>query len=843
MSSWWRRLVENRSGGAGQVGPGTGSWKRRAAEFYAATANPGGSWSRRLAGEVTGALGAVGGWTRRIVLPDSPIFGSAGRMLVMHGARDPLGENQGPTDIVLSAAAAAEDAALGTVVGVLSATDPDAGDMVTFSLTNDASGLFGVSGNNLIVTGVLDYETATSHNVTVRATDSFGATYEEILTIIVTDVSETPPADPPPADGTVVDDGTFTDPPIFTVVDGGAKLHGKKAASSLGKFIYDLGAAVANTTYVVKYDPDFTLLTNTGKNAAVGLVLKQGNDFHFVGLRGDGSTGLNAVEVYGANKWTSGTGFTEVDGGAALHGTQTGPNWVQFQVSANGATYIFRTSADGVSWSDEFTAVAPSPHSTVTGPAQFGIGAIFESTDTGSFSIKIEAWVATTFWTPDLFGSSVLIGWYDAADAASITQASNAVSQWNDKSGNANHMTEATAGRKPTTNTQTQNSLNVIDFDGGDVLTRGAAPTNWPTHVTFVAVCKFDSATNGYVWDAYNASGHSAFQGRTAGGLQVVGRGISSGAWANLADTDVTNWKIVSGYVNHTVRELWTNGTLDDTTGTDVAALTPSDFYIGSNDSVAGLLPLDGKIAELAFLAGPSNDKKRQLLEGYCAHKWNLAANLPGGHPYKSAPPSSTESPESGTNTIFGEHVSTPEVVMSGAGLVATHTGVASDFARSTHWKNSGKYYFEITIGTPVRNLDRYGILTKEATEGNFLSNNTNSAFTFKQTGGIWANNADTGDTLGALAVGDVIGVAVDLNADIIWFRKSPSGNWNGQAGDNPATGTGGNSISNYSGTSVSPSVGFTATGANGAENVTANFGDSAFVGSVPSGFISGWPV
>ena len=407
MASWWRRLVENRSGGAGQVGPGTGSWKRRAAEFYAATANPGGSWPRRLAGEVTGALGAVGSWTKRIVLPDSPIFGSAGRMLMLHGARDPLGENQGPTDIALSAAAVAEDAALGTVVGTLSATDPDTGDVITFSLVDDAGGLFGVSGSNLIVAGVLDYETATSHNITVRATDSHAVAYDEVFAVTVTDVSEAPPAqDPPPTDGTIAHDNTFTNPPISTVVDGGIKLHGKKAAGSVGKFIYDLGAATAGNTYTIKYDPDFTLLTNAGKNAMVGLVLKQGNDFHLVGLRGDGATGLEAEQVYGDNLWLSGTGFTEVDGGAALHGTQAGPNWLQLEVSADGATYTLRTSADGSAWDDEFVGVAPAPHASVVGPAQFGIGAMFAANDTGSFSIKVEVWreyVAREFMLPETY--------------------------------------------------------------------------------------------------------------------------------------------------------------------------------------------------------------------------------------------------------------------------------------------------------------------------------------------------------------------------------------------------------------------------------------------------------
>jgi hypothetical protein len=103
--------------------------------------------------------------------------------------------NAAPTDIALSASTVAEDAELGEVVGVLSATDPE-DDAVTFTLVDDAGGLFDIDGTDLIVAGVLDYETATSHNVTVRATDSEGNTRDEVFAITVTDVSEAVPWTP-----------------------------------------------------------------------------------------------------------------------------------------------------------------------------------------------------------------------------------------------------------------------------------------------------------------------------------------------------------------------------------------------------------------------------------------------------------------------------------------------------------------------------------------------------------------------------------------------------------------------------------------------------------------------
>ena len=75
------------------------------------------------------------------------------------------------------------------MVGSLSAVDPDAGDTASFTLVDNANGLFAISGGNLVVAGALDYETAQSHQATVRVTDSANHTYDKILTIAVTDVA------------------------------------------------------------------------------------------------------------------------------------------------------------------------------------------------------------------------------------------------------------------------------------------------------------------------------------------------------------------------------------------------------------------------------------------------------------------------------------------------------------------------------------------------------------------------------------------------------------------------------------------------------------------------------
>jgi hypothetical protein len=67
-----------------------------------------------------------------------------------------------------------------------------------------------------------------------------------------------------------------------------------------------------------------------------------------------------------------------------------------------------------------------------------------------------------------IFGTD-LVAWYDASDAASITHVAGAVSQWNDKTAGAAHLTQGTAANKPTYSaTGLGGAQPSISFDGGD---------------------------------------------------------------------------------------------------------------------------------------------------------------------------------------------------------------------------------------------------------------------------------------------------------------------------------------------------------------------------------------
>jgi len=97
------------------------------------------------------------------------------------------------SDSDAAADAVAEDASVGRVVGITAAaSNPDGTDTVSYSLSDDASGLFAIDSGTGVVTvnGSLDAETATSHGITVTAASTDGSSSTQRYTIAVTDVNE-----------------------------------------------------------------------------------------------------------------------------------------------------------------------------------------------------------------------------------------------------------------------------------------------------------------------------------------------------------------------------------------------------------------------------------------------------------------------------------------------------------------------------------------------------------------------------------------------------------------------------------------------------------------------------
>ena len=99
-----------------------------------------------------------------------------------------------PSDIFLNGDTISENSQVGQYVGYVSATDPDSHVHPTLTLIDNAGSRFALVGQQLQVnnSALLNFENASSHQVTIRATDAELQFIDRTFTINVTNVNETP---------------------------------------------------------------------------------------------------------------------------------------------------------------------------------------------------------------------------------------------------------------------------------------------------------------------------------------------------------------------------------------------------------------------------------------------------------------------------------------------------------------------------------------------------------------------------------------------------------------------------------------------------------------------------
>jgi len=102
---------------------------------------------------------------------------------------DPV--NDAPFAIALSETRISENLAAGSLVGIVSASDPDVGDSLRYSLVNAGTAPFAIDAVSgaITTTATLDYETLSQYVLHVQATDSGGLGVAADYTIQVSDVA------------------------------------------------------------------------------------------------------------------------------------------------------------------------------------------------------------------------------------------------------------------------------------------------------------------------------------------------------------------------------------------------------------------------------------------------------------------------------------------------------------------------------------------------------------------------------------------------------------------------------------------------------------------------------
>jgi hypothetical protein len=130
---------------------------------------------------------------------------------------------------------------------------------------------------------------------------------------------------------------------------------------------------------------------------------------------------------------------------------------------------------------------------------------------------------------------------------------------------------------------------------------------------------------------------------------------VARGALGAYASFDVTNDKLTTGtyhlissYIdanngtaaNRTVQRVDGDASFGSNTLTNApsASNSTSSLHIG-RDVASPILDFTGDICEVCIFDSHPDTEDREKIEGYLAHKWGVAANLPAGHPYETSAP------------------------------------------------------------------------------------------------------------------------------------------------------------------------------------------------------------
>jgi hypothetical protein len=237
--------------------------------------------------------------------------------------------------------------------------------------------------------------------------------------------------------------------------------------------------------------------------------------------------------------------------------------------------------------------------------------------------------------------------WLDASDDASLTYSGTVLESWNDKSGNSRDASQSTSGFRPATGTQTINGLNVIDFDGvDDGLLFSGATLNGLTQATIYYVLRVDNDPAATA----NSAGFHTLTGTNSMSVHShypYSDGIIYDAFGSTVRKTVGNQtkslastRIYAAHSRTNSWEAWLDGTSIYSTGTNTFDIDGSN-RLGMSLNASGAVGhfYKGIFAEIIVTEGSGAPADREIIEGYLAHKWGLAANLPGSHPYKNYRP------------------------------------------------------------------------------------------------------------------------------------------------------------------------------------------------------------
>lgn len=400
------------------------------------------------------------------------------------------------------------------------------------------------------------------------------------------------------------------------------------------------GALSTNSTFALTITPvpditgSLTINSNLSGVASSYSGNTYGRTLKFTGLSVDES--INSLEIalgtasggIDIAAWVAGTGYTSsgIAPTVALGGTYK-------LISGSGAAQIFTLT----------------PSCTVTQNYFYSVRVTNAYAKTAIVSTP--AW---SFWEPTCLTTAVLKQWLDASETATITKPGNAVSAWNDKSGNNNHMGPGVAPIYSATGLSA--SLPGITFNGSEYLIRNSFIFA-QNAASMMAIVKGAPSQNGYLITEGNSSTANSLKGYYSplvnGTVDNITGRISNNDGTVLAfDKPVTSTPFLDNSIRMVMANdtgasfsTYSNGTIQNELVTNYMRNatnnpTVNKYCLGARlrKGVIGN-GISSTVSEVYITSGVLGTADRVKLEGYSAHKWGVSSNLPSGHVYINYPP------------------------------------------------------------------------------------------------------------------------------------------------------------------------------------------------------------
>lgn len=212
-------------------------------------------------------------------------------------------------------------------------------------------------------------------------------------------------------------------------------------------------------------------------------------------------------------------------------------------------------------------------------------------------------------------------GTFQTSGGSAATADADPIGQWQDQSGQGNHVAQTTAGKRPQLKLAIQNGLPIVRWDGSDDLLTASFGGSVSRTIFAVAASRDVTAWAPISLQGANPGISFGWNGPTnPTHVYNVVNNVAFGALSSSVTTNNT-FILLTGKWSGSGNVLYWNGASDATDGTTAAGSAGQTLAVGGRpENDIGFAKLD--LGELLIYDAALSDVDRLAVEGYLRTRW-----------------------------------------------------------------------------------------------------------------------------------------------------------------------------------------------------------------------------